>query len=58
MLENNKQPFYRPIYSLQPVEVKTFKPYIKTNLAINFIWALKLLVGTQTLFVCKPNGSL
>ena len=41
-LEKGKQPFYGPIYILKPVELKTFKTYIKTNLANGFIWALKL----------------
>ena len=36
-LEKGKQISYRPIYSLQPVEHKTLKTYIKTNLANGFI---------------------
>ena len=55
--EEGKQPPYRPIYSLGLVEFKTFKTYIKTNLANGFIQALKSLVGAPNLFVRKPNGS-
>ena len=44
-LEKSKQPPYRPIYSLKPVKLKTFKTYIETNLANNFIRALKLPAG-------------
>ena len=36
-LEKGKQPSYRPIYSLGPVELKTFKTYIETNLVNSFI---------------------
>ena len=36
-LEDGKQPLYMPIYSLGPVELKTWKTYIKTNLANGFI---------------------
>ena len=31
-LEKGKQPSYGTIYSLEPVELKIFKTYIKTNL--------------------------
>ena len=36
-LENGKQPPYRPIYSLDLVELKTLKTYIETHLKIGFI---------------------
>ena len=36
-LEEDKQPLFRLIYSLGPVELKTLKIYIKTNLANSFI---------------------
>ena len=36
-LEEAKQPPYGLIYSLRPFELKTFKTYIKTNLANGFI---------------------
>ena len=57
-LEKGKQPPYRPIYSLGPVELETLKIYIETNLANDFIWILKSPAGAQILFVRKPNGSL
>ena len=56
-LEKGKQPFYRPIYSLRPVELKTLKTYIETNLANGFIQALKSLASAPILFFCKLNGS-
>ena len=57
-LEKDKQPPYRLIYGLEPVEFKTLKIYIKTNLGNGFIQASKLLASTPILFVRKPNGSL
>ena len=36
-LEKGKKPFYGPIYSLKPVELKILKIYIETNLANDFI---------------------
>ena len=56
-LEKGKQPLYRPIYSLEPVEFETFKTYIKTNLANGFIKTSKLPASAPILFVCKPNSS-
>ena len=56
-LEQAKQPSYGPIYSLEPVEFKTLKTYIKTNLAISFIKASKLPASTLILFNHKPNSS-
>lgn len=35
-LEPDKHPLYKPIYSLGLIELKTFKIYIKTNLANEF----------------------
>ena len=57
-LEEGKQPSYGPIYSLGPVELKTLKTYIKTNLSNGFIRALKLPADAPILFIRKPNGSL
>ena len=57
-LKEDKQPPYKPIYSLGPVEFKTLKPYIKTNLANGFIRTSKSPAGAPILFVRKPNGSL
>ena len=56
-LEKGKQPSYRPIYSLEPVELETFKTYIKTNPSNGFIWVLKSPRGAPILFVLKPDGS-
>ena len=56
-LEKGKQPPYGPIYSLRPVEFKTFKIYIKTSLANSFIKASKSPVGAPILFVHKPDSS-
>lgn len=36
-LKLSKQPFYAPIYSLDPIKLKTLKTYIKTNLINGFI---------------------
>ena len=57
-LEKSKQPPYKPIYSLKPVELKTFKTYIKTNLANGFFQTLKLPADALILFVCKFNDIL
>ena len=56
-LEKCKQPSYRPIYSLGPIELKTLKTYIETNMANSFIRPSKFPVGAPILFVCKPNNS-
>ena len=55
-LEQGKQPRYWPIYNLGPVELKTFKTYIKINLANSFIKASKLLADAPILIVCKSNA--
>ena len=57
-LQKGQQPPYGPIYSLGPVELKTLKTYIETNLANGFIRPLKSLAGAPILFVGKPDGSL
>ena len=57
-LEKGKQPSYGLIYSLRPVEHKTLKTYIETNLANSFIKALKSLTDAPILFVRKPNSNL
>ena len=57
-LEDDKQPSYRPIYSLGLVELKILKTYIKTNLANSFIQSLQSLTGTPIRFVYKPNDNL
>ena len=57
-LEEGKQPFFKPIYSLEPVELETLKTYIKINLANGFIWPSKSPAGALILFDKKPDGSL
>ena len=54
--KKGKKPLYRPIYSLKLIELKTFKTYIKINLANSFIKALKLVVDGAIIFVGKPNN--
>lgn len=49
-LEDDKQPPYRPIYSLELVELKTLKTYIKTYLKTVFIQPSKSLAGAPILF--------
>lgn len=57
-LVKGKQPPYGPTtYSLGPVELKTLKTYIETNLARGFIRPSKSLTGALILFVRKPDGS-
>ena len=57
-LVDNLQPPYGPIYSLRPVELKTLKTYIKTNLANNFIRPSKSLAEVSIFFDKKPDSSL
>lgn len=56
-LENYKQSLFSPIYSLELVELKTLKTYIKTNLANNFIQLFKFFIGVFILFNQKHNSS-
>ena len=56
-LQKDKQPPYRFVYSLGPIELKIFKTYIKTILANDFIRASKSLTNALILFVHKLNGS-
>ena len=57
-LEEGKQPPFGPIYSLGPVELKTLKTYIKTNLANGFIRFSKSPARAPIFFDWKPDGSL
>ena len=50
-LKKGKKLTYRPIYNLRPVELKTLKGYIETNLSNGFIRDLKSLVNASILFV-------
>ena len=57
-LQEDQQPPYKSIYSLGPVELKTLKTYIETNLTNGFIWPSKSLTGALILFVGKPDNNL
>ena len=57
-LVNGQQPPYGPIYNLGPIELKTLKAYIKTNLANGFIKLFKSPTGAPLLFDRKSDGFL
>ena len=57
-LKKGKQLFFGPIYSLGPIELKTLKTYIKTNLANGFIYPSKFLTRALIPFDKKPDRSL
>ena len=57
-LEDSKQPLYRSIYSLGPVELETLKTYIKTHLKTGFIRLSKSFASALILFNKKPDSSL
>ena len=48
-LQDSKQPLYRPIYSLELMELKTLKTYIKIHLKIGLIWPFKSPAGASIL---------
>ena len=50
-LLKNKQLPHSLIYSMESVELKILKTYIKANLASNFIWSSKYPANTPILFV-------
>lgn len=56
--EEDKQPPYRLIYNLKPVELEMLKTYIKNNLKNLFIRPSKSHVGVSILFVKKVNSFL
>ena len=56
-LQDDKQPAYRPIYSLGLVELEILKTYTKTHLKIGFIWLFKSPAGASILFDKKPDSS-
>ena len=56
-LEDDKQPTFRPIYSLEQVELETLKTYMKTNPTNSFVQLSKSLAGAPILFDKKPNRS-
>ena len=55
LVESQQLP-YGPIYSLKPVELKTLKTYIETNLANRFIKPSKSLAGAPILFDRKSDS--
>ena len=56
-LQDDKQPPYRPIYSQEPIELKTLKIYIETHLKTGFIQLLKSPAGASILFDEKPDSN-
>ena len=56
-LEKAKQPSYRPIYSLELVQLEIPKTYIEIILMHGFIRALKSPADAPILFIHKPNAS-
>ena len=57
-LEEGKQSSFRPIYSLDPIELEMLKTYIEINLANGFICPSKFSAGAPILFNRKPNRSI
>ena len=57
-LEEDKQPLYKPIYSLKPVELETLKTYIKTHFKTGFIRPFKFFISAFMLFDKKPDNNL
>lgn len=53
-----QQPFYKPIYSLGPMKLKTLKIYIETNLVHGFIKPLKSPAGAPILFIKKSDKTV
>ena len=56
-LKKDKQQPFKPIYSIDPVELGILKTYIEANLANSFIWSSKSPVGIPILFDQKPDRS-
>lgn len=56
-IEENKQPPYRLIYALSPVELKTLKTYMETHLETGFIQSSKLPTGDFILLDKKLDSS-
>lgn len=57
-LVNDWQPFYGPIYNLNPMKLEILKIYMENNLANNFIKSSKSVTGSLIFFDKKPNKSL
>lgn len=49
-LVKGKYPPYKPIYSLEPIELEILKSYIQTHLKIGFIHFFKSPAGTSIFF--------
>ena len=58
LVDGYQQPPYGPIYSLKPIELKTLKAYIETNLANGFIRPFKSPANTPILFDRKSDSFL
>lgn len=56
-LINGKQFPYKPIYTLNPVELEILKIYIKTHLKTEFLWASKSPADASILFDKKSDSS-
>lgn len=56
-LFESKQPSYRLIYIVNPVDLETLKIYIKTYLKTGFICLCKSSASASISFYKKPNGS-
>lgn len=55
---DGKQLFYRPINSLEPMKLKTFKFYLETHLANGFIKFFESSIDALIFFIRKSDGSL
>lgn len=56
-LKNSKQPPYRPIHSLDLIELDILKIYIKIYLKTGIIWYFKPLASALILFDNKPDSN-
>lgn len=56
-MEENKQSFYKSIYSLKLVELEILKIYIKTNLVNTFIWPFKFFATASILLSKKLKSN-
>lgn len=56
-LVDDKQPLYKPIYSLSSIELETLRTYIKNHLKTRFICPSKFFSNVPIFFDKKPNNS-
>lgn len=54
----SKHSFYRPIYILSLVDLKSLKIYIKTYLKAGFIQPAKIFINASIFFDPKSNKKL